>query len=329
MSLISSILPSHFPTSLQIKSLIHTLYIFAIISVLLAKYNRKLNGFLRYGKTLSNVSPPVSSSSSINGDHVSSKEEQGTDDYEISHLDIIEKLISLRVPKLWFFHFYLLSFFLSLLGFLILHLNLEYGFSPPEILIREINDPERQSLVSCDVARVVFFLILGHSTRRLVETLFIMRYGRGSKMNISHYFVGIFFYTSINLLLLLSTDFQEPETLTEKDQGEIFDPVLFGSCILFFLASLDQFMNHIHLSNIVKYNLPKFGFFKYICCAHYFDEILMYLSIFAAIRNFSFALVLLWVVINLSVSAIESREFYKRRDILGKVPKWSIIPCIV
>lgn len=320
-SITLSILPTQLPIPLQIKYLIQLLYILAIASVLLSKYNRKLNGFLRYGKTLSNISPPSSSSSSINGDHRS-----GDCHGEMAEFDLIDKMLSLRVPKFWFFHFYLLSSILSFLGFLILHLHIEVGFPPPGILLRDINDPERLGLVTADVSRVVFFLILGHSSRRLVETLFIMKYGKGSKMNISHYFVGIFFYTSINLLLLLSTDFQE-EIKPADDQA--FDPILFGSCILFFLASLDQFMNHIHLSKVVKYNLPKFGLFKYICCAHYFDEVIIYLAVFASLRNISFGLVLTWVVVNLSVSSIESREFYKRREIVGKVPKWCIIPWVV
>lgn len=282
------------------------LFIAATTMVLLAKFNTGLSGFLKYGKTLSS------------GVQVRQQSHDGRFVEESPFGFIVRMTLDLKVPKFWFFHFYLLSLVLSTVGFIITHTRLRtkdttHPFTLPDI--------QNVGTIPLEISRLAFFLIIGHSSRRFFETLLIFKYNRTSKMNITHYLVGIFFYTAINLQLFLNTDFK----VTQKAKPDI---VLFLSLLLFLVASTDQFLNHAHLSGIKKYRIPRYGLFQRIVCAHYLDEIFIYLAVFGVLRTRTSFLALVFVIVNLSISAIETRNYYKLRE-EGKVPKWSIIPFFI
>lgn len=271
--------------------LIQILLIIGILSVFLAKYNSKLKGFLKYGKTFEKLQ---------------------------RNETILNKLLNLTIPKVWFSHFYLLSLILSTINFTLVELNLhDYKF-----FLLEILKDNSYGLIPIEISRLVSFLILGHSLRRLSETLLMMDSQSKSKMNISHYLVGILFYSSLNIQLILNTNFND----TNINQDLNYNIIL--SVILFFLSSASQFLHHLHLSKLVKYTIPSFGLFKFLSCAHYFDEILIYLSILNLLKNQTMIILFLWVIINLSVSSIETKNYYKKTS-NGKTAKWSIIPFIL
>jgi 3-oxo-5-alpha-steroid 4-dehydrogenase 3 len=218
-----------------------------------------------------------------------------------------------------------LSLVLSAVAFTLVQLR-QSGY---QLLVFDILKTSNHGNISIEISRLVAFLIVGHSLRRLSETIMMMNYQRSkSKMNISHYLVGLFFYSSLNLQLVLNTNFDDVEVSPQAYSMTDLNFSILIPVLLFFLASSSQFLNHLHLSKLLKYTIPSFGMFKFLCCAHYFDEILIYVSIFALLQNLTSLLALIWVIVNLSVSSIETRAYYKKNGD-GKVPKWCIIPFIL
>lgn len=209
--------------------------------------------------------------------------------------------IDIYVPKRWFTHFYLIDLILSLLSFMPLSLH---GSS-----IHPISQIQ---------FRAVRSMMIVQSSRRLIECLWISKWSNSAQIHLTHYLVGIFFYVTVNLQPLIGH-------LT--GQSDIGVPGLSIIRLIFGLASLDQLLNHRHLSQLVKYNRPTKGLFKWVACAHYFDEIVIYICYAMILRNVSSFLVALWVLINLSASANQSFRFYKA---IGTLPQhyWRVIPGI-
>ncbi|KAL3237671.1 putative polyprenol reductase [Nakaseomyces bracarensis] len=186
------------------------------------------------------------------------------------------------VPKSYFGHFYILSSVLA-----------------------------TSTVLSYPKATLAWQVLL-HSLRRLYETYCINVYTKDSRMNWSHYAVGIWFYTQLNILVLLR--------LKKGDPGNNH---LFMMLIMI-LASWDQFKSHKILAKLVKYSLPEGRLFNTVCCPHYFDEIVIYASYIT--YGYEFFWPLLWVIASLSISAIETRRYYRQKFNDQSVPKYAIIP---
>lgn len=184
------------------------------------------------------------------------------------------------VPKHWFTHFYIIHFTLSWLNF-VLFWNYENCFQTLHAII----------CINCM-----------QSSRRLYECFFVSKFSAVAKIHIFHYLVGIFFYTSINII---------PYLKLQCGDNEEINSLGYISLLLFMLAYIDQYYNHMTLSKQKKYNLPQSGLFKYVTCPHYFDEIIIYASCFLLDPSSSYFFIVLWVMLNLSISANQSYIFYK------------------
>lgn len=268
----------------------------AIGSVLLAKFHPKLRGLLRYGKTL---------------DSLNSGSDRDDQD------PLVNQLLKVQVPKYWFFHFYVLSFSFSACLFALIH----WGLESKDAWFVQIFSSNSYGKIPPSISRLAYFLIMVHSFRRLVESLFVFKYNSKSKMHLSHYLVGIFFYSVININIIINTSIGKDDLQAEPE----LDFKIFVPLFLFIIGFSDQFLNHFHLSKVIKYNVPTFGMFKIVCCPHYFDEILIYFSMYLLLLNRTSLICVIWVIVNLSVSSIETRNYYKINND-GKIPKWSIIP---
>ncbi|KAH3902759.1 putative polyprenol reductase SCDLUD_000348 [Saccharomycodes ludwigii] len=222
----------------------------------------------------------------------------------------IPSFLKIKVYKYWFYHFYLLSSLLSIIT-----------------IIQSIIAKNTNSIP------VVPCLYLIHSLRRLYESLYVAKKSKTSLMNISHYIVGLWFYTSFNFITYVNRNVTNGGLVTYTRIA------IFTLFFLFF--NLDQYKNHLYLSKLTKYTLPSSGLFKWVCCAHYFDEVMIYLTIFLYAPNPGYFLAFLWVFINLSCSAKEQQSYYyiselkNRKDKHGikysktSTPKYAIIPCLL
>ncbi|SMN18340.1 similar to Saccharomyces cerevisiae YIL049W DFG10 Probable polyprenol reductase that catalyzes conversion of polyprenol to dolichol, the precursor for N-glycosylation [Maudiozyma saulgeensis] len=202
---------------------------------------------------------------------------------EKSRLDII---IHYTVPKAYFSHFYILSTFLSLIT-CVSYAN----YALP-------------------------WLILFHSLRRLYETLYVSKYTSKSRMNWSHYIVGIWFYSVLHIILNI-----------KLKKGEIPNDLHKWSATLFIISSWDQYMNHKVLSRLVKYSLPKARLFKLTSSPHYLDELLIYGSLIS--YNTEFLWLTVWIFTSLSISAVETQKYYKIKFPKEQIAPYAYIPFLI
>jgi 3-oxo-5-alpha-steroid 4-dehydrogenase 3 len=174
-------------------------------------------------------------------------------------------------------------------------------------------------VVSCTVCAIQWFnqpgFVLGlmtiQSIRRLVECVFIEKSSPHAKIHVSHYIVGILFYISVGL----AVDAGEPQNFN------------LGSSIIFVACSIEQARCHLILASLKKYSLPQTSLFRFLACPHYLMEIGIYAAfVIADPENPVLWLILMWVAINLSVSAEQTRIFYAKR--YRKAPKFAIFPGI-
>lgn len=111
--------------------------------------------------------------------------------------------------------------------------------------------------------------------------------------------------------------------------------------VLFFYASMHQHQCHCILASLRTrkdtnhYQIPRGDWFEWIVVPHYFADILVYLSlcILHGFRNWILICGLFWTVINLSITASGTEEWYKAKFGLryqATFPKgrWIILPGI-
>lgn len=151
-----------------------------------------------------------------------------------------------------------------------------------------------------------------HSIRRLYECVSVTRWGQ-SRIHITHYLVGLWFYTLLNLGIMVNN-------------GQTRNSVV--SSVLFIIFTLDQMANHEYLSKLKKYCQPRYGLFKYVCCAHYFDEVMIYFSFFLMNSGSRTTLAhsLFWIIVNLGTSSYETGNWYLQK--FGSRSRWYFIPFV-
>ncbi|ODQ78542.1 hypothetical protein BABINDRAFT_23590, partial [Babjeviella inositovora NRRL Y-12698] len=256
--------------------------LFAIAAVLAAKLVPQLNGLLQYGKV-----------------SLAKKEYQKheRDRWPPALVDqFIRFLVTITVPKSWFIHFYVLSSILSISN------QTKSGDSKPYT-----------------VCVILCCMIMTQSCRRLYECRYVSKPNPQARMNISHYLVGIFFYTAISVNCLF-------QAITHDIAGSFSCSCVSLGMVLLVLAFVyfqyEQYVSHVYLALLVKYRTPQAGWFRYVYCAHYLQEICIYscmaatggvLPLTTRIPSNSNWLVVAWVVSNLSISAIETGKFYDEK----------------
>lgn len=210
--------------------------------------------------------------------------------------NIIDWFYELKVPHEFFSHIYVLSTALAAFNVYFFHRYL------------------------------IVWLVLLHSLRRLAESIKITNWGEKSKIHITHYLVGIWFYFFLNISIMLQL-LKAYETFTVKSSSLI----TLIAVVSFALASYDQLQNHIHLSKLQKYSLPTRGLFKLVACAHYLDELIIYISLALADRNTNIALLqsVIWVATCLSISAINTKKYYDVKFHNFKRPNYAFIPYVI
>lgn len=208
---------------------------------------------------------------------------------KVSHnLHLPFNIENLYVPKKWFTHFYIIHLILSITNFYIF-----FVFVENNTFFTDLN-------IIC-----IFNLI--QSSRRLYECIYVSKFSTISKIHIFHYVVGLIFYISVDIIPLLML------LLNNELKPNFLNCLIAISIFIFF--SFDQWKNHNILSKQKKYSLSNRGFFNYLLCPHYLDESMIYFSMFVLKPSFSYFIIFLWVVINLSVSAKQSYIFYKSKNI--------------
>lgn len=212
--------------------------------------------------------------------------------------DALPTYVGVYVPKRWFLHFYQLHVALSCMSFFLVWVVGEKGWNDLHVL-------------------TLFNLL--QSSRRLYECNNVSKFSAHAKMHLTHYLVGLFFYSAINIYPLCWA-------LGGDGHRVPFTRIILAS-LVFAVAYNDQMMNHWLLSRQKKYFLPKERLFTVVVCPHYLDEIVIYLSFLIVRPGLAYLVVSAWVITNLSISANQSWMFYlKQGDI--KQNHYRVIPFI-
>lgn len=203
----------------------------------------------------------------------------------------VQTFANVTVPKAWFLHFY--YFFLALMWTLL--------FVCPH------------GVLAFTKYLVLWAVLTVQATRRAYESAYVTKWSAKSRMHFSHYLVGLDYYAGMVGICYVG--------LTGTEQKVGFSVVDIPLLVFFAAASVDQFQNHKHLALLVKYSTPSFRLFSLVSCAHYFDEVVIYLSVLSYLyahapvtyTDWAFALSYLFAVTNLSVSALETHHYYQAK----------------
>ncbi|PIK39388.1 putative polyprenol reductase isoform X2 [Apostichopus japonicus] len=189
----------------------------------------------------------------------------------------------LDVPKSYFLHFYLLSFFWN--SFLLACLINAWFFNgsfPQKIIdfLKLLTYYPEESSPHLNILLGQMMVVV-QATRRTYETLFVSSYSN-SKMHLFHYLLGCFFYFAMGPSLLSKAPDLNRGTILQL--GDVRLNHIIGIS-MFVWASLHHYRAHKILADLRKgkhdksHKIPHGDWFEMVSCPHYLAEIIIYFSI--------------------------------------------------
>lgn len=176
-----------------------------------------------------------------------------------------------------------------------------------------------------DNRNIVLVLWTMHLFRRLLECIFITKYGT-SEMHVFGFLVGIVHYS------LVPVSFFAVNVEANSRIQLLANHVRFPAILIFVGANIFQFRFHYMLYSLklrytqhdgLPYALPVESFFRYVSCPHYTAEIFIYFSLWLLTLpaiSVSVGCLVFWVASNLGVVAGRQHLYYCN-TFPDKVPK--------
>lgn len=271
-------------------------------------------------------------------------------------LRLLDGFGSMQAPHGYFKHFYILSVLSSIFwGYQILSHGLIM-----KCVAGMVNQGSSLSSMSVNRMALLWSFLMLQGVRRLMESLFITKTS-ASKMWFVHYLLGMGFYLVMGIAVWIEGAGKLDPILAPSTGRYCLSDLLANLCStetllsskspwqelsfsapsirtllcvpLFIIASGFQHDCHAYLASLPKYTLPIHPIFQVIVCPHYFAECLIYLSMAIlgapndAWINRTIASALLFVLVNLGVTASTSKEWYAQKFGKEKVEgRWKMIP---
>ncbi|WBW74511.1 3-oxo-5-alpha-steroid 4-dehydrogenase [Schizosaccharomyces osmophilus] len=219
----------------------------------------------------------------------------------------------LQVPKHWFWHFYAY-------GCILIVCYVSF------VLSTSWQDPVLQAaqteLLNSKKAQVSLTLFGIHMLRRLYESLRFRN--TGSKMQITHYLLGYFFYSHTFLAILVAC-LGDYEQHAGWKQGIGLGLYVFGS--VWQNASHEHLIAQKHQRSYLP--LQKSGF-RWIAGAHYFGEVILYTGFLCIINHWIIWLVYGWILVSMTNVATSysqtSTQAFQKVKTTKSGPKWILFP---
>ncbi|XP_044748297.1 polyprenol reductase [Coccinella septempunctata] len=230
---------------------------------------------------------------------------------------------TIEFPKSSFKQFYQVGLVAAILTYplvvatYIFHLKVPSFFS---ILLFHCSGAQQHvARVSATNIFVAMTLITLQIARRFYDTHFISIFGRNSKINLTHWIVGITYYPMVILAILC----EAPNfTTDESERADLFNLGILEICgvLLFFWSWWHQHVCTIILANLRKtkkgnssdYKLPIGDWFEYVSSPHCSAEILMYVALTILLwKSSTWGYVMLWVFSNQIESILLSHWWYQ------------------
>ncbi|TQV99965.1 hypothetical protein V2A60_005379 [Cordyceps javanica] len=235
-----------------------------------------------------------------------------------------------QVPHAWFWHFYLLSVaasafwawqFLGRGGVLRALAGWQQRATATPQGDRRGDGAEAETVVKRALERVfaAWVMMALQGSRRLYESLFLMRTGSGSSMWVVHWALGLAFYAVMSISIWVEGSDAILASWKTQDPARIVASRVPAAMAVYFWAWVKQNECHAHLASLKKYTLPTAGLFRFLVCPHYTCECLIYLTIAwvaaPAGRWLSgpVACGLVFVMANLGATAIGTRQWYVQK----------------
>eukprot|EP00611_Tribonema_gayanum_P015178 TRINITY_DN26989_c0_g1_i1.p1 TRINITY_DN26989_c0_g1~~TRINITY_DN26989_c0_g1_i1.p1 ORF type:complete len:296 (+),score=19.98 TRINITY_DN26989_c0_g1_i1:53-940(+) len=227
----------------------------------------------------------------------------------------------LSVPKRLFTHFYVAGF---------VFVTIVLAWHSPQAracLLPTQHGPASGNTVTCRLridVLVVALLFQAHLARRVGECLYVHRWGR-ARMHAAAYAVGIAHYAlaAFTLAVELPGGANSKQIPSHRDTPVGTRIAHLAGILLFLAANAGQNAAHRHLASLkadtsagtdtTSYSIPTAGLFNNVSCPHYLWEIAIYAS-FVMITGgqvLSMALMLVWVITNLSINAAHMHAWYR------------------
>ncbi|XP_068627803.1 polyprenol reductase [Battus philenor] len=249
-----------------------------------------------------------------------------------------------EIPKEYYRHFYSFSSVFSALTLLYAILvyyfecNVNYYIVLILRLIMETNEPA----VSVKAVVLALSLLTVQCIRRCYETYCLQVFAKSSKMNLSHYLVGLGHYFGC----VIATVGQAPLFCGSQNRDKVIwtdtrTTFLSIPCIAVFLwAWYEQYQSNIIFANMRRdkktgevvtedHGIPRGRVFERISSPHRFCEILLYTVLIILIPTKTFFCIYLWVLSNQIQTAIQAHEWYKKTFKDYPVNRNAIIPNIL
>ncbi|KAL6245631.1 hypothetical protein RBB50_007630 [Rhinocladiella similis] len=278
---------------------------------------------------------------------------------------LLDHVTSWKVPHSWFIHFYILSVLLSTTCIWTTLQSTNHHFnsnSNTNFSFTATTTATPTTSLLCSL------LMLLQGLRRLLECLYVTNNTNtktdtkpsASRMWIGHYAIGLAFYLFTNLAIHLeylaavhspnkhlgnsspSSTRELPLPLPLPLVRALFTPKTIICTSLFLHCSYKQNKYHRYLAGLKKYTLPDKGAFQTIIAPHYTAECGIYLSLTLlqapdqhghghgqGYINWSLTCALLFVMVNLGVTADGTREWMmtkfpkQRKEVAAR---WRMIP---
>lgn len=250
------------------------------------------------------------------------------------------RLAQITVPKFWFAHFYLVGFTFAV--YCCLEISTWHWAQVKGPLLKLLftwDDVEQDgNRVRATECLASLYLFTAHLARRLYESYYVERPSGTARMHISHYLAGLGFYGAV----VFATWIEGIANLGFKDEEGLNLSCAIPAILLFIYASKHQHACHCILASLrnddssskqQRYGIPRGDWFETIVAPHYLADILIYASlcILHRFQNRVLLCALIWTVINLSITASETRVWYQKTfgdKYKAAFPRgrWTIIP---
>ncbi|KKZ58469.1 hypothetical protein EMCG_00960 [[Emmonsia] crescens] len=245
-------------------------------------------------------------------------------------MQFLDYVASWQVPHSFFTQFYAVSVLSSILW------GTQIYFKGP--LFRAVSSAIREENTQKSMSRnqivLCWTLLLIQSIRRLYECISMAKPSQ-SKMWFPHWIVGLAYYVAMGMAIWVEgiPVIRASDNLLSDIQ--YFAPSLKTLVFLpvFLIASGIQYDCHLYLASLKKYTLPSHPSFLHLVSPHYTAECAIYLSLVflaapkGALVNKTILSGLIFVVVNLGISASNTKAWYMRK--FGKESvehRWRMVP---
>jgi len=256
-----------------------------------------------------------------------------------------KSIYSIQVPKRWFFHFYVVSALVNCFLWYTAYRAYFLRRKCPAILLTiidlftfDIYSYQKPYFVNTDQTSAIIILtcLTIQGCRRLYECRLISVYS-DSSIHVAHYLMGLFFYSFQGITILIGAPHIYSVRL-RAGELELKQRHYVGVAV-FLVASAIQFQSHVLLANLRKKDKVKAqdhgvatgGMFRFVSSPNLMAECMIYIAIYyiGGVHHVSAALVCAFVVVNQTLSAILTHQWYKTRFASYPSNRKAIIPFVL